>query len=63
MLGIFVFGFCFSRQKAEFDEIDAERINAVEKDCKLRMFVSNQERQHVSINKAGSVVWQSEIPK
>ena len=33
-----------SRKK--FEEIDVERINVVEKDGKLKMVISNQERQH-----------------
>lgn len=37
----------FANQK--FTEIDVERINIVEKDGKLRMVISNQERQHPGI--------------
>ncbi|MGB7068566.1 MAG: hypothetical protein WBD22_03670 [Pyrinomonadaceae bacterium] len=33
----------------KFAEIDVERINIVEKDGKLRMVISNQERQHPGI--------------
>ncbi len=36
-------------QKQKFTEIDVERINVVEKDGKLRMVISNQERQHPGI--------------
>lgn len=35
--------------KQKFAEIDVERINVVEKDGKLRMVISNQERQHPGI--------------
>lgn len=45
---ILVMGFS-SRQKQKFAEIDVERINVVEKDGKLRMVISNQERQHPGI--------------
>lgn len=38
-----------SNQKQKFGEIDVERINVVEKDGKLRMVISNQERQHPGI--------------
>lgn len=33
-------------KNAKFDEIDVERINVIEKDGKLKMVISNQERQH-----------------
>jgi len=33
-------------QRPKFEEIDVERINIVEKDGKLRMVISNRERQH-----------------
>jgi hypothetical protein len=36
-------------QKQKFEEIDVERINIVEKDGKLRMVISNRERQHPGI--------------
>lgn len=35
-----------TRQKNKFAEIDVERINVVEKDGKLKMVISNGERQH-----------------
>jgi hypothetical protein len=38
-----------SNNKRKFDEIDVERINIVEKDGKLKMVISNQERQHPGI--------------
>ena len=38
------------QQKQRFAEIDVERINIVEKDGKLRMVISNQERQHPGIS-------------
>lgn len=37
------------QSKKRFAEIDVERINIVEKDGKLRMVISNQERQHPGI--------------
>jgi len=36
-------------KNAKFDEIDVGRINIVEKDGKLKMVISNQERQHPGI--------------
>lgn len=45
---LLVMGFSGS-QKQKFVEIDVERINIVEKDGKLRMVISNQERQHPGI--------------
>lgn len=33
----------------KFEEIDVERINIVEKDGKIRMVISNQERQHPGV--------------
>jgi hypothetical protein len=38
-----------ANQKTKFDEIDVERINIVEKDGKLKMVISNSERQHPGI--------------
>ncbi len=38
-----------ANQKTKFDEIDVERINIVEKDGKLKMVISNAERQHPGI--------------
>jgi hypothetical protein len=35
--------------KQKFEEIDVERINIVEKDGKLRMVISNRERQHPGV--------------
>ena len=35
-----------ANQKNKFEEIDVERINIVEKDGKLKMVISNAERQH-----------------
>lgn len=37
------------QQKTKFGEIDVERINVVEKDGKLKMIISNAERQHPGI--------------
>ncbi|MGI9055071.1 MAG: hypothetical protein ACR2F2_04625 [Pyrinomonadaceae bacterium] len=47
--GLLVTGFSQSK-KQKFTEIDVERINVVEKDGKLRMVISNQERQHPGIS-------------
>ncbi len=41
--------FAIQSKKQKFEEIDVERINIVEKDGKLRMVISNQERQHPGI--------------
>ncbi len=41
--------FTLQDKKQKFAEIDVERINIVEKDGKLRMVISNQERQHPGI--------------
>ncbi len=50
LLGILAFaGFSQTNQKNKFTEIDVERINIVEKDGKLKMVVSNAERQHPGI--------------
>lgn len=38
--------FALQNKKQKFEEIDVERINIVEKDGKLRMVISNRERQH-----------------
>jgi hypothetical protein len=38
-----------SARRQKVDEIDVERINIVEKDGKLRMVISNRERQHPGI--------------
>ncbi len=47
LLGVIAFS-AASRadQKTKFEEIDVERINVVEKDGKLKMVISNGERQH-----------------
>ena len=41
--------FATQSKNQKFAEIDVERINIVEKDGKLRMVISNQERQHPGI--------------
>lgn len=41
--------FTVQTKKQKFEEIDVERINIVERDGKLRMVISNQERQHPGI--------------
>jgi len=46
LCGVFLLSaFAVSKNK-KFDEIDVERINIVEKDGKLKMVISNKERQH-----------------
>jgi hypothetical protein len=45
---LFVLGFT-SQRKQKFSEIDVERINIVEKNGKLKMVISNKERQHPGI--------------
>jgi hypothetical protein len=42
-------GFNQANQKTKFTEIDVERINIVEKDGKLKMVISNSERQHPGV--------------
>jgi len=42
---VFLSAFAINKNK-KFDEIDVERINIVEKDGKLKMVISNKERQH-----------------
>jgi hypothetical protein len=50
LLGVFMFaGFRQSNQKTKLTEIDVERINIVEKDGKLKMVLSNSERQHPGV--------------
>jgi hypothetical protein len=39
-------GFTVQGSKQKFEEIDVERINVVEKDGKLKLVISNGERQH-----------------
>lgn len=48
-LAFLAFGFTGQGLRSKFEEIDVERINIVEKDGKLRMVISNQERQHPGI--------------
>ncbi len=45
----FLSAFAVQNKNQKFAEIDVERINIVEKDGKLRMVISNQERQHPGI--------------
>jgi len=45
---LLVMGFA-AQKKQKFAEIDVERINVIERDGKLRMVISNQERQHPGI--------------
>lgn len=50
LFGVLVFSaFQQSNQKNRFAEIDVERINIIEKDGKLKMVISNGERQHPGI--------------
>ena len=50
LFGVFtVTAFTTQNRKQKFEEIDVERINVVEKDGKLRMVISNHERQHPGI--------------
>jgi len=50
VVSVFLFGMLFfaaakgPRQKARFEEIDVERINVIEKDGRLRLTISNNER-------------------
>ena len=43
---LFTSGIRADQQKTKFGEIDVERINVVERDGKLKMVISNAERQH-----------------
>ena len=45
----FLSAFAFENKSQKFVEIDVERINIVERDGRLRMVISNQERQHPGI--------------
>ncbi len=45
----FLSAFALQNKKQKFEEIDVERINIVEKNGKLDMVISNQERQHPGI--------------
>ena len=50
LLGVLAFaGFSQANQKNKFTEIDVERINIVESDGKLKMVISNSERQHPGV--------------
>lgn len=50
LLGMIVFTtISQANQKNKFEEIDVERINIVEKDGKLKMVISNSERQHPGV--------------
>ena len=48
-LGLVVMAFNRPLERANFTEIDVERINVVESDGQLRMVISNQARQHPGI--------------
>jgi len=45
----FLTAFAVQNKKQKFAEIDVERINVVEKDGKLKMVISNAERQHPGV--------------
>ena len=45
----FASAFALQSQKQKFAEIDVERINVVEKDGRLKMVISNKERQHPGV--------------
>ncbi len=50
LLGVLAFSaFRQADQRTKFTEIDVERINIVEKDGKLKMVISNGERQHPGV--------------
>jgi hypothetical protein len=50
LLGVLIFAaFSQGNQKNKFAEIDVERINVIEKDGKLKMVISNSERQHPGV--------------
>jgi hypothetical protein len=50
LLSVLMFaGFAQFNQKTKFTEIDVERINIVERDGKLKMVISNGERQHPGV--------------
>ena len=46
LFAILLFSGFVMQSKNKFDEIDVERINIVEKDGRLRMVISNEQRQH-----------------
>jgi hypothetical protein len=46
LLLFIIYSFTGKNSKPHFEEIDVERINIVEKDGKLKMVISNQQRQH-----------------
>ncbi len=48
LVGAMVFS-AFNQAKTRFAEIDVERINIVEKDGRLKMVISNSERQHPGV--------------
>ena len=46
LCGIFLFSAFAVSKNAKFDEIEVKRINVVDDDGKLRMVISNKDRQH-----------------
>src|SRR5690242_6648118 len=52
LFGVVLFLTAFTQQtgKQKFEEIDVERLNIVEKNGKLDMVISNQERQHPGVS-------------
>jgi hypothetical protein len=47
--GFVLMAFTVQGRKQKFEEIDVERINIIEKDGKLKMVISNSERQHPGV--------------
>jgi len=60
--GAFAWIFLSRPRMARFAEIDVERINVVEKDGRLRMVISNQERQHPGIANGKIIPRKSQRP-
>src|SRR5262245_11401030 len=50
LCAVFVLAAFAQARNQKFDEIDVERINIVERDGKLRMVISNRDRQHPGIS-------------
>jgi len=51
---LFLSAFTVHGKKQKFEEIDVERINIVERDGRLRMVISNEERQHPTLTATAS---------
>lgn len=52
---VFILSAFAQARRQKFDEIDVERINIVEKDGRLRMVISNRERQHPGISNGKAI--------